>query len=88
MRNVKAAYGRIDVFYSGVMIGEHKSFGEDLSAAASQAFEYVQSLTRAGRTEEVPPFIVVSDFSRIVVYDLDGPDPHSPLVDFPTAQTP
>lgn len=86
VRNLKARYDRIDVFYSGVMIGEHKSRGEDLSAAASQAFDYVQSLTREGRGEEAPQFIIVSDFARIVIYDLDGKTPGEPAADFPTAK--
>lgn len=85
VRNLGGAYDRIDVFYSGVMIGEHKSRGEDLSRAASQAFDYVQSLTRAGRTDELPQYIVVSDFETIVVYDLDSADPAAPAAKFRTA---
>lgn len=52
VRNLGHGYDRIDIFYSGVMLGEHKSRGEDLTAAASQAFDYVQSLTRDGRADE------------------------------------
>lgn len=86
VRNLDKRYDRIDVFYAGVMIGEHKSRGEDLSAAASQAFDYVQSLTREGRHGDLPKFIVVSDFARIVVYDLDSVDPAKPYADFKTAK--
>ena len=86
VKNLKGAYDRIDVFYSGIMIGEHKSKGEDLSKAASQAFDYVQSLAREGRGDESPQFIVVSDFSTIVVYDLDSNDPADPLATFQTAK--
>ncbi len=86
VKNLKGSYDRIDVFYSGVMIGEHKSKGEDLSKAASQAFDYVQSLTREGRHDESPQYIVVSDFETIVVYDLDSADPAEPLARFPTAK--
>ncbi|MFN0009327.1 MAG: DNA methyltransferase [Planctomycetota bacterium] len=86
VRNLGKAFDRIDVFYSGVMIGEHKSLGEDLTKAASQAFDYVQSLTREGRGDEVPQFIVVSDFARIVIYDLERPDPSEPVADFLTAK--
>ncbi len=74
VRNLKGEYGRIDVFYSGVMIGEHKSRGEDLSKAASQAFDYVQALTRDDRTDELPRYIVVSDFARIAIHDLEATD--------------
>lgn len=86
VRNLGGKYDRIDVFYSGVMLGEHKSSGEDLSKAASQAFDYVQSLTREGRHNEVPQFIVVSDFVRIVVYDLETKNPADPVATFKTAK--
>ncbi|GMV27779.1 MAG: hypothetical protein AMXMBFR58_38100 [Phycisphaerae bacterium] len=80
VKNLKGAYDRIDVFYAGVMIGEHKSKGEDLSKAASQAFDYVQSLQRDGRDSEIPQYIVVSDFQTIVIYDLDSNDPSNRLL--------
>jgi hypothetical protein len=86
VRNLTGAYDRIDVFYSGVMIGEHKSEGEDLSKAASQAFDYAQSLIREGRDAESPQYIVVSDFKTVVVYDLDRKDPGEPVVTFKTAK--
>lgn len=72
VRNLKGASSRIDVFCAGVMLGEHKSRGEDLTKAQSQAFDYVQSLTREGRHSEVPQFIVLSDFETIVVFDLEA----------------
>lgn len=84
VKNLDGAYSRIDVFYSGVMIGEHKSQGQDLTKAQSQAFEYVQDLTRNGRGSEVPQYIVLSDFRRIVVFDLDRADPATPVADFLT----
>ena len=86
VRNIKGAYSRIDVFFSGVMLGEHKSRGEDLTKAQSQAFDYVQSLTREGRQDEVPQYIVLSDFETIVVFDLDSDDPAEPAARFPTAK--
>ncbi|MBN8596893.1 MAG: class I SAM-dependent DNA methyltransferase [Planctomycetes bacterium] len=86
VKNLKGAYDRIDVFYSGVMLGEHKSRGEDLSKASSQAFDYVQSLTREGRASEIPQFIVVSDFETIAVYDLDSDSPDQPVATFKTAK--
>ncbi len=86
VRNVKGANSRIDVFYSGVMIGEHKSRGEDLTKAKSQAFEYVQSLTREQRHNEIPQYIVLSDFETIVVFDLDAENPGEPVVRFPTTK--
>lgn len=85
VRNLGGRYDRIDVFYSGVMIGEHKSRGEDLSKAASQAFDYVQSLTREERTDQIPQYIVVSDFETIVVYDLEAEDSSLPVATFKTS---
>lgn len=86
VRNLGGSFDRIDVFYTGVMLAEHKSLGQDLSKAASQAFDYVQSLTREGRGDEVPKYIVVSDFARFVVYDLESEDPATPIAKFPTAK--
>ncbi len=86
VRNLKGKYDRIDVFYSGVMIGEHKSRGEDLSKAASQAFDYVQALTREGRTDEIPRYIVVSDFARIAIHDLEAPEGAHRTVHVPVAK--
>ena len=86
VKNLKGAFDRIDVFYAGVMIGEHKSLGQDLSKAASQAFDYVQSLQRQGRDSEIPQFIVVSDFQTIAVYDLESDDPARAAATFKTAK--
>ena len=86
VKNLKGAYDRIDVFYAGVMLGEHKSLGQDLSKAASQAFDYIQSLQRDGRDSEIPQYIVVSDFQTIAVYDLESPDPSAPAATFKTAK--
>lgn len=86
VKNLKGGYDRIDVFYAPVMIGEHKSLGQDLSKAASQAFNYVQSLQREGRDSEIPQYIVVSDFQTIVIYDLDSKDPVEPVARFKTAK--
>lgn len=81
--NLQGAYDRIDVIWEGVLIGEHKSRGHDLSKAATQAFGYVQSLTHAHRDREIPRYIIVSDFARIAVHDLESTDPlfHSVTVD-------
>ncbi len=84
VKNLDGAYNRIDVFYSGVMLGEHKSRGQDLTKAQSQAFDYIQDLTRTQRQSEIPQYIVLSDFHRIVVFDLDSADPATPVADFLT----
>ncbi len=60
--------GRIDVFWPGVMLAEHKSAGVDLDAAFDQATDYFAGL----KESEKPQYILVSDFQRFRLYDLDG----------------
>ncbi len=66
------AYGFIDLFWKGVLIAEHKSAGKDLAKAKSQALEYVQALISSGRKAEVPRYLIISDFARIALHDLEG----------------
>ncbi len=84
VRNLGGAFDRIDVFWAGVMLGEHKSLGQDLSKATSQAFNYVQLLTNEQRNAEIPRHIVVSDFAQFVIYDLESNDPTTPIAKFAT----
>ncbi|MDO8604053.1 MAG: N-6 DNA methylase [bacterium] len=68
--NVKkqdGAQGFIDVLWKGVMLAEHKSRGKDLDKAYAQAKDYIPGLKNA----ELPRYIVVSDFEKIRVYDLE-----------------
>ncbi|MBI4566979.1 MAG: class I SAM-dependent DNA methyltransferase [Planctomycetes bacterium] len=59
--------GKIDVFWRGTLLVEHKSAGADLSAAFAQAADYFEGIAE----EEIPRHVVVSDFARFRVYDLD-----------------
>lgn len=86
VKNLEGAYDRIDVIWQGVLIGEHKSRGQDLSKAATQALGYVQSLTREGRDREIPRYIIVSDFATIVLHDLEATDPLFESVSFPVEE--
>ena len=63
--------GAIDLFWPGNLIVEHKSLGGDLGKAQSQAFQYIHGLVNEGRQKEVPRYVIVSDFARIVLYDLE-----------------
>ncbi|MEB4859750.1 class I SAM-dependent DNA methyltransferase [Priestia megaterium] len=58
--------GFIDLFWKGVMVVEHKSRGENLDKAYSQALDYFSGLTE----EELPRYVVVSDFHNFRFYDL------------------
>jgi hypothetical protein len=59
--------GRIDVFWPGLMLAEHKSAGADLDAAFQQATDYFEGLS----DRELPRYVVVSDFRRFALYDLE-----------------
>ncbi len=71
VKRISGKYGYIDLFWAGVLIAEHKSRGKDLDRAHTQAVEYLQDLVREGRQEESPRYILVSDFSRIGLHDLE-----------------
>jgi hypothetical protein len=73
VRKLKQTWGRIDLLWPGVMLAEHKSAGQDLSRATTQAFEYIHGPIPDGRAHEAPQYVVVSDFRRVVLYDLEGP---------------
>lgn len=63
----KRAQGRIDVFWPGTLLAEHKSAGHDLDAAFAQATDYFAGI----REEDLPRYVVVSDFKKFRLYDLD-----------------
>lgn len=73
--------GFIDVFWAGTMLAEHKSRGKNLEAAHTQATDYFHGL----KDHELPKYVVVSDFARIRLYDLDeDTDFEFELKDFPS----
>lgn len=67
VKMLKGNTGRIDFFGPGVFLVEHKSLGEDLDSAFLQAAGYIDSL----REEDKPRYVVVSDFARFRIYDLE-----------------
>jgi len=78
VRNLEGNYDFIDLLWRGTLLVEHKSFGKSLDLAKSQAFEYIASLANDGRFEEIPRYVIVSDFARFVLYDLE-PDEQQTL---------
>lgn len=60
--------GFIDLFWPGTLIAEHKSAGKDLDTAYKQALEYFDALP----DRDLPRYVVVSDFARIRLYDLEA----------------
>ncbi|MEO8496022.1 MAG: type IIL restriction-modification enzyme MmeI [Planctomycetota bacterium] len=71
VKNLGGSYGFIDLFWKGELLAEHKSRGKNLGKAHAQAMDYIQSLQRDGRGDEVPRYVAVSDFARIALHDLE-----------------
>jgi hypothetical protein len=59
--------GYIDLLWKGQILIEHKSRGKDLEKAYKQAKDYFPGLTE----KELPRYILVSDFERFKLYDLE-----------------
>ncbi|MGH7815575.1 MAG: class I SAM-dependent DNA methyltransferase [Candidatus Binataceae bacterium] len=75
VKKLSGHYGAIDLFWKGTLLVEHKSFGKDLGEAESQAFDYIQALVSEGRDDEIPRYVIVSDFARLALYDLEPDEP-------------
>lgn len=71
VKKVSGHDGYIDLFWKGTLLVEHKSAGGKLDKAQSQAFDYIQALASEGKHNEIPRYVIVSDFARIVLYDLE-----------------
>ena len=63
---MKVKNGRIDLFWPGTLLVEMKSAGQDLDRAFSQAADYFEALS----TRDLPRYILVSDFQRFRLFDL------------------
>ena len=59
--------GYIDALWPGTLLVEMKSRGRDIDAAHQQALDYLPRLPQA----HLPGFVLVSDFARLRLYDLD-----------------
>jgi hypothetical protein len=70
--------GYIDLLWKGVLLVEHKSRGKDLTRAFRQALDYFPGL----RERDLPRYVLVSDFARFRLYDLETETPlEFPIVD-------
>ena len=78
VKNLAGNWSFIDLFWKGVLLVEHKSLGKPLDKAHAQAMDYIQALQTEGRDIEIPRYVIVSDFARIALHDLE--DDHT--VDF------
>ena len=66
VKKLDGSQGFIDAFWKGKLIIEHKSLGKNLDLAYSQALEYLDQLP----PEELPDYVIVSDFQRIRLTNL------------------
>jgi hypothetical protein len=67
VKKIDAKTGFIDLLWKGVILIEHKSRGRDLDRAYQQAKDYFPGL----KEQELPRYILVSDFERFRLYDLE-----------------
>jgi hypothetical protein len=78
-----ASHGYIDLLWKGKLLVEHKSRGRDLNKAAQQARDYFPGL----KDHELPRYILVSDFARFRLYDLESAETHEFLLQELPAKT-
>jgi hypothetical protein len=64
--------GSIDLFWKGTLLVEHKSKGKDLDSAYTQALDYFPGI----QEEELPKYVLVSDFERFRLVNLDDKTHH------------
>ena len=60
--------GRIDAFWKGQLVVEHKSRGQDLDRAFVQALDYFPGIA----DRDLPRYVLVSDFERFRLYDIEA----------------
>jgi hypothetical protein len=68
VKKLGARRGRIDAFWKGQLVVEHKSRGQDLDRAFVQALDYFPGIP----DRDLPKYVLVSDFARFRLFDLDS----------------
>ena len=63
----KLRHGRIDGFWKGMLLIEHKSAGQSLDRAFAQAVDYFDGLP----DRDLPRYVLVSDFTRLRLHDFE-----------------
>ncbi len=76
VKKLSGNQGFIDLFWKGTLLVEHKSKGRSLDKAYEQATDYFPGL----KEHELPKYILVSDFDKIKLFDLDEGTNHEFLV--------
>ncbi|MFA6273466.1 MAG: DNA methyltransferase [Candidatus Paceibacterota bacterium] len=73
VKKLDKTQGFADLLWKGVLMVEHKSRGKDLDTAYKQVKDYFPGL----KDEELPRYIIVSDFAQFRVYDLEKNEQHN-----------
>ena len=79
---LNSALGKIDLFWPGTLVIEHKSLGKDLKKASKQAFDYLHGV----ESSELPRYVLVCDFEHFVLHDLEAPEGSPAIHSFKLAQ--
>lgn len=73
IKKLDNSQGYADLLWKGVLLVEHKSRGKDLDTAYQQAKDYFPGL----KDVELPRYIIVSDFAKFRIYDLEKDKQHN-----------
>jgi type II restriction/modification system DNA methylase subunit YeeA len=72
VKKIDGKDGYIDLLWKGILLIEHKSRGKDLERAYQQAKDYFPGI----KDIDLPRYILVCDFARFRLYDLEEDDQH------------
>jgi hypothetical protein len=72
VKKIDGQDGYIDLLWKGILLVEHKSRGKDLDRAYQQAKDYFPGI----QDRDLPRYILVSDFARFRLYDLEEDTQH------------
>jgi hypothetical protein len=72
VKKLSGNQGFIDLFWKGNLLAEHKSKGKNLDKAFTQALDYFPGI----KDYDLPKYIMVSDFDRIKLFDLEEKTEH------------
>ena len=70
VKKLGANRGSIDLLWKGTLIVEHKSRGKDLNKAYEQALDYFAGISE----QDLPQYVLVSDFTDFYLYNLETND--------------
>jgi hypothetical protein len=72
VKKLEGKDGYIDLLWKGILLVEQKSRGKDLDRAFQQAKDYFPGI----KDRDLPRYILVSDFARFRLYDLEEGGQH------------